>query len=67
MPPAAAVPAAPNTTPLRDPRVRAVVALSPMGVVFSASSLAAIAVPVAVYAAALDRYLVPRFHASRNG
>ena len=73
LPPASAAPAAPGTaagattpaaptTVLRDPRVRAVVALSPMGVVFNAASLAAIRVPTAVYTAALDRYLVPRFH-----
>jgi predicted dienelactone hydrolase len=49
--------------PLTDARVRAVVALSPLGVVFSAESLAKIRIPIAVYEAELDRYLVPRFHA----
>lgn len=49
--------------PLADPRVRAVVALAPVGVVFTAQSLAAIRLPVAVYAADNDRWLVPRFHA----
>ena len=46
-----------------DPRVRAVVALAPLGVVFTADSLARIHLPVAVYTAELDRFLVPRFHA----
>ncbi len=46
-----------------DPRVRAVMALAPMGVVFSASSLASITVPVAIYAGEKDTFLVPRFHA----
>jgi predicted dienelactone hydrolase len=49
--------------PLADPRVRAVVALSPLGVVFSAESLAKVRIPTAIYEAELDRYLVPRFHA----
>jgi predicted dienelactone hydrolase len=48
---------------LVDPRVRAVVALAPTGVLFSASSLAAIRVPTAIYEAEQDRFLVPRFHA----
>jgi predicted dienelactone hydrolase len=46
-----------------DTRVRAVIALAPMGVAFSASSLAAITVPVAIYAGEKDTFLVPRFHA----
>ena len=46
-----------------DTRVRAVMALAPMGVAFSASSLAAITVPVAIYAGEKDTFLVPRFHA----
>lgn len=50
--------------PLRaDPRVRAVMALAPLGVLFSASSLASITVPVAIYAGEKDTFLVPRFHA----
>jgi len=48
---------------LADPRVRAVVALAPLGVVFDADSLERIAVPVAIYAAAEDRWLLPRYHA----
>ena len=46
-----------------DQRVRAVMALAPMGVAFSASSLASITVPVAIYAGEKDSFLVPRFHA----
>lgn len=46
-----------------DKRVRAVVAMAPMGVVFTASSLATIEIPTWIYAAANDRWLVPRFHA----
>ena len=46
-----------------DPRIRAVMALAPMGAAFSASSLASIAVPVAIYAGEKDTFLVPRFHA----
>ena len=46
-----------------DTRVRAVMALAPMGVAFSASSLASITVPVAIYAGEKDSFLVPRFHA----
>lgn len=45
-----------------DTRVRAVVAMAPLGVMFTPRSLAGIKVPVAVYAAELDRWLVPRFH-----
>ncbi|MEO7547334.1 MAG: dienelactone hydrolase [Ramlibacter sp.] len=55
--------AAPAIPPLTDTRVRAVVALAPMGALFSAASLAQIRMPVAVYEAQLDRFLVPRFHA----
>ena len=68
-PSSAAVPAesaasAPADGPaLRDARVRAVVALAPVGVVFTAPSLAGIGIPVAVYGAEKDRWLVPRFHA----
>jgi predicted dienelactone hydrolase len=47
-----------------DPRVRAVMALAPMGVAFSPSSLASITVPVAIYAGEKDTFLVSRFHAS---
>ena len=47
----------------RDPRVRGVVALAPVGVVFTEESLANIRVPVVIYEAEQDRFLVPRFHA----
>jgi predicted dienelactone hydrolase len=47
---------------LADSRVRAVVALSPLGAVFTARSLASIQTPTLIYEAEQDRYLVPRFH-----
>jgi predicted dienelactone hydrolase len=46
-----------------DTRVRAVMALAPMGVAFSAASLASITAPVAIYAGEKASFLVPRFHA----
>lgn len=48
---------------LRDSRVRAAAALAPMGVVFSAHSLAAISIPTTIYAGDKDTFLVPRYHA----
>ena len=42
--------------------MRAVVALAPLGVVFTASSLEAVRTPVALYEGERDRFLVPRFH-----
>lgn len=48
--------------PLADSRVRAVIALAPLGVVLTAQSLADIRLPVAVYEAERDRWLLPRFH-----
>ncbi len=48
---------------VQDTRVRAVVALAPVGVLFTAESLAAIRIPVVIYAGDKDRWLVPRFHA----
>ena len=60
----AASPVAPPPIPsLIDTRVRAVVALAPVGVVFTAQSLAKVRIPTAVYGAEQDRFLVPRFHA----
>lgn len=56
-------PASQAIPPLADQRVRAVVALAPMGALFTAASLAQIRIPVAVYEAQQDRFLVPRFHA----
>ena len=53
----------PSTAPLTDSRVRAVVALAPVGVVFTAQSLAEIRIPVTIYEAENDRWLVSRFHA----
>ena len=48
-----------------DPRIRAAVALAPVGAVFDEASLAAVRIPVAVHVPALDRWLVPRFHGER--
>lgn len=53
----------PSIPVVKDSRVRAVVALAPLGVVFTAESLSQVSVPTLVYEAELDRYLVPRFHA----
>lgn len=52
-----------TAAPLMDARVRAVAALSPLGVVFDPSSLRRVTTPVAIWVADLDRFLVPRFHA----
>jgi pimeloyl-ACP methyl ester carboxylesterase len=46
---------------VKEPIVK--LAMAPVGVLFTAESLAKIRVPVAVYAGAKDRWLVPRFHA----
>lgn len=51
-----------NGAPLKDARVRAVAALSPLGVVFDPGSLRGLTVPVAIWVADLDRFVVPRFH-----
>lgn len=61
----AAPPAAPSpqSSALKDPRVRAVVAMAPVGVLFTAESLAAVRTPTAIWEAASDRFLVPKFHA----
>jgi predicted dienelactone hydrolase len=48
---------------LRDSRVRAVAALAPAGVMFSAQSLATISIPATIYAGDKDTFLVPRYHA----
>ena len=63
--PVTTVPAASAPIPtLEDARVRAVVVMAPVGAVFSAQSLAQVRVPVALFEATLDRYLVSRFHAA---
>ncbi len=58
-------PASPGPTipSLIDTRVRAVAALAPMAAVLTEPSLAAVRIPVTVYEAEQDRFLVPRFHA----
>ncbi|MDO8310992.1 MAG: hypothetical protein Q7T25_03535 [Sideroxyarcus sp.] len=48
---------------LRDSRVRAVAALAPASVLFSAQSLATISIPATIYAADKDTFLVSRYHA----
>jgi predicted dienelactone hydrolase len=48
--------------PMVDTRVRAIVALAPLGVVFSARSLSSIRVPLALYIPEQDHFLVPEFH-----
>lgn len=62
--PRAAPQAAPETatTSLRDARVRAVAALSPVGAVFSAPGLAGVRIPVQLHVAQADRFVVPRLH-----
>jgi len=50
---------------LADARLRATVALAPVGAVFDEVSLARIRIPVVVHVPALDRWLVPRFHGMR--
>jgi predicted dienelactone hydrolase len=57
-PPLAAAPLS-----LQDARVRAVVAMAPAGVLFTAESLATVRSATLVYEAERDRFLVPRFHA----
>jgi predicted dienelactone hydrolase len=61
--PGTAAPVSRPHTSLADARVRAVVALAPLGVVFTARSLAEIRIPVALYEAEDDRFLVSRYHA----
>ena len=51
------------TPPLKDERVRAIVALAPAGVLLTAESLAAVRPATMIYEAELDRFVVPRFHA----
>jgi predicted dienelactone hydrolase len=52
-----------DASSVSDARVRAVVALAPLGAVFDATSLERITVPTAIFAAAKDRFLVVPFHA----
>jgi predicted dienelactone hydrolase len=59
---AAAAPPPPATS-LRDGRVRAIVAMAPVGVPLTAESLAAVRPTTLIYEAELDRFLVPQFHA----
>ncbi len=56
-------PAPDATSSLKDDRVRAIVAMAPAGVLLTGESLATVRSATMVYEAALDRFLVPRFHA----
>ena len=51
------------TLSLKDERIRAIVAMAPTGVPLTAESLATVRSATMIYAAELDRFLVPRFHA----
>ena len=53
----------PSSDSIADPRIRAAVAMAPVGAVIDPESLARIKVPVAVYYAQNDRFLVPAYHA----
>jgi predicted dienelactone hydrolase len=59
--PATAAPG-PAGMPVADPRIRAVVALAPMAVVFTPESLATVRVPVRVIMAERDAVLNGRYH-----
>jgi predicted dienelactone hydrolase len=62
--PGVAPPPSPTATlSLRDERVRAIVAMSPAAVLFTAESLATVRPATLIYEAQLDRFVVPRFHA----
>jgi hypothetical protein len=54
---------APAPTMAMGPFAVRVAVMAPLGVVFTAPSLASIGIPTAIYAAERDRWLVPRFHA----
>ena len=54
--------AAADMPSVADGRVRAVAALAPVGVLFSAASLAGVSAPTLLVEAEQDRFLVPRFH-----
>ena len=60
---AAMAPAPDAGSPLKDERVRAVVAMAPAGVVLTPDSLAGVKAATMIYEAELDRFLVPKFHA----
>jgi predicted dienelactone hydrolase len=64
MPPLPPLPLPPvAASSLKDERIRAVVAMSPTGVLLTAESLASVRAATLIYVAELDRFLVPRFHA----
>lgn len=59
----ASPPPAAAALPLKDERVRAIVAMSPAAVLITAESLAAVRPATLIYEAELDRFVVPKFHA----
>ncbi len=61
-PAASAAVQAPRTVAVADRRIRAVVALAPMAVVFTPESLAAITIPVRIIVAEHDAVLNGRYH-----
>lgn len=60
-----AAPGSVERADLRDPRIRAVASLAPVGAVLEPASLAGIGIPVLLVIAGQDTFLVPRFHGER--
>lgn len=58
----AVAPVAEGASSVGDPRVRAVVAMAPVGVVFEAAALQQVKVPVRLYTAQHDQVLNSRYH-----
>ena len=52
----------PSDFDVRDKRIRAVVAMAPVGIVFAPESLARIAIPVKIIAAEKDKVLQSKYH-----
>lgn len=57
------LPSEPAAAQVRDARIRAVMAATPVGAVFAPASLAAVAIPVVVEAYGRDEVLKPAYHA----
>lgn len=51
-----------DATRVGDPRIRAVLAMAPVGVVFDAAALQQVRVPVRIYTAQFDQVLNSRYH-----
>ncbi|MBM3524288.1 MAG: dienelactone hydrolase [Alphaproteobacteria bacterium] len=60
-----AVSDSPERAELRDPRIRAVASLAPVGAVLEPASLAVLGIPTLIVIAGKDTFLVPRFHGER--